>query len=1060
MPSHKPHRSKKSKGSKKPKKSTSSTNSSNASTPVYDSAAESLDLSIELISPSDSMMNNKDLVEISQSHSSSTTGLNSTVITPQSTALVSNDPSSTKKNTTTTSSSDSDVVNVDKNDVASILLTKNSPQSDADRLLQPKEPSQADSNLKFSKASITTPATNKSENGIKPISSASNLDSHSQGFSRKDSVYPQQSNKDPISKTVKPSEVNTISPGRPLIAQPGSPRLDILHPAPSSPRARSAASAIHRILTPETPVISRSMSPCTSAMASRSSSPIPSISKISSNTPNPPYLNESPSAKVSVSQVYNSSGTTAPALSSQFSRMYYNANGSNPSIATASLHPSQNYPHLPATSVAEISNSHGDNSTTILSPSSSSFVLASMDMSNEISDNGGIAPRNRTGPSLHSGKMVDMNKTEIPNLSLTGSQTSKPLEASTFKRSSASAHSRRNLSIQDLTRLVATENLENAGLTSDLLLESSRSLNQPDSAPSSAPVSFSSSLSGNTNANSLSAHASATNITHQKSQQIGQPNFNHSEAASINFSNSHVHNYSTSGRRLPSRKSLTALAKAQNDAYDEEGKRRSELHSLHNGKKSRSNLRLGKAASAINLYNGLKHGSFGTWHPQSRLRSASISAAIGNDGLNSTRHPGRRKQLSIDVSGIKSPSDPKSSQEPLLSPLLTRTGSKVWEESRESKGLSWLAGDFTTNEKTFMVSDENSNRFFRGRKQNVFGSMYDSQDGNNKKEEEEEYNPLTYISRTMIGVTIDDRDSDTQSEADLVGDYEIIEESEEEYEAEEVKPFTKKAPSMKKKASFKLGSAIDSQDRPTLEGEESALSDLEDLPNFTKQDRGAPAADQHSDQYLSGSHQSSNNSERSNIQERPNTNNQAAKQHEYSDDYLRDEENEVSSSYYDDNGNESDEDDYLFADDDFERDLIEPSHNLFIDIVDWVLGLGHESVPFTVPKSTTNNSPKIGDTVDVKGTDSKDDNPATNATEAPGNSNETLNNDTKQNSEMEKHDLPNSTVSKRQRLDEEQRKRNREQSKVARARRQAKRDLEQGLNMDVVLALGCVSYFW
>lgn len=264
--------------------------------------------------------------------------------------------------------------------------------------------------------------------------------------------------------------------------------------------------------------------------------------------------------------------------------MYYNANGSNSNIATASLHPSQNYPHLPATSVAEISNSHGDNSTTILSSSSSSFVLASMDMSNEIPDNGGITPRNRTAPSLHSGKIVDLNKNEIPNLSPTGSQTSKPLEAATFKRSSASAHSRRNLSIQDLTRLVATENLENAGLTSDLLLESGRPLNQSDSAPSSAPVSFSSSLSGNTNANSLSAHASATNITLQKPQQIGQTNFNHSDAASINFGNSHVRNYSTPGRRLPSRKSLTALAKAQNDAYDEEGKRGSELHSLHNGK--------------------------------------------------------------------------------------------------------------------------------------------------------------------------------------------------------------------------------------------------------------------------------------------------------------------------------------------------------------------------------------------------------------------------------------------------------------------------------------------
>lgn len=137
---------------------------------------------------------------------------------------------------------------------------------------------------------------------------------------------------------------------------------------------------------------------------------------------------------------------------------------------------------------------------------------------------------------------------------------------------------------------------------------------------------------------------------------------------------------------------------------------------------------------------------------------------------------------------------------------------------------------------------------------------------------------------------------------------------------------------------------------PTLEGEESAVSDLEDLPNFTKKDRGALEADQHSDQYLSGSHQSTNNSESSSIQERPNTNNPTTKQHEYSDDYLRDEENEVSSSYYDDIGEESDEDDYLFADDDFEQDLIEPSHNLFIDIVDWVLGLGHESVHLLFPK--------------------------------------------------------------------------------------------------------------
>lgn len=84
------------------------------------------------------MINNEGLIGVSQPHSSSTSGLDSTVITPQSPALLaSNNPSSTERNTTTTSLSDSEVVNIDENDVTSIF-DKNSPQSDADPLLQPQ----------------------------------------------------------------------------------------------------------------------------------------------------------------------------------------------------------------------------------------------------------------------------------------------------------------------------------------------------------------------------------------------------------------------------------------------------------------------------------------------------------------------------------------------------------------------------------------------------------------------------------------------------------------------------------------------------------------------------------------------------------------------------------------------------------------------------------------------------------------------------------------------------------------------------------------------------------
>lgn len=990
MPSNKNRYKKKSKASTKSSKTStsrpSSSSSTNASTPNPERMSESidslsgLDSSIELV---DSMASTSDNNEPeSRVRSKQLTGIG-----------IANSPRS---------GSPVENVKVHASSEDRTLSDKASSK--------PSNPSNQNNEQKISTDSASNQSTNKSK-------TADNIESnksynHSQDKTDSPSVScPTSPNLNSVTQASTAIESGTKT------TSPSSPGLG-LQSSPGSPHPRSTISTLHRMLTPETPVISRSASPSTSAMASRSSSPSPPTNRVSSS---------SVSASAQTADGLNAKG--ALPLSSQFNRMYFNRTNSSTNLSGASHNIPHHLPHVPSTTIGEMPGSFGETTTSVFSPSSSSFVLASMDMSSEVPEKG------------HS------NESHNPNLSRPSTNLN-----SIGTTSISPAYGRKNLSVQDLTRLVAAEKMNQAGLKSDLLSDTSDYTSRNDSNQPLASMKSLSKNSGATSTNLMSAPDSGSSDQSFQNAQLQHPVSHYSLSDKSNVSGaSNCRGYSTPGKRLHSRKSLTALAKFH---QSEAG---SEFKPMTTDGSRSSRMHFARAASTTHLYDKHKSSMLETSHYRnphftSGIGLSSIGSGSSGHNSNNSRTSSRRKPSSIDLTGVKTVSELDKAQEPVLSPLLFRTGSKVWEEIRESKGRSWLMDSSRPSDKTFMVSDEDDNDSeFDGKDKLSFFSKNNIGGINRKQgEPKEEYNPLTYQSRTMIGISIDDRNTDSQSEEELDEKYDIIEESEEEEVQNKVETKSK----YKKKATFKLASPT-SRDSPEIQDENgfSSADGVSELQSDCQKSRKVSSCD-------NDSHVSRNSG--SNID--ASTAIEAAQSHtvyneeQYFGD-LDEEYDSMLSSISDDNEMDSDEEDGLLVDDDFQRDLIEPSHNLFIDIVDWVLGLGHESVPFTVPKAVSNAANSVFEPQSSSNTTAATDIVDTTSG-ATGKTEETASSLSKAKNEKGSNNIDAESTRK----DDAKQDKGKEPkkvrfSKVAQAQRQAKRDIEQGLNFDVALALGCASYF-
>lgn len=850
------------------------------------------------------------------------------------------------------------------------------------------------------------------------------------------------------SSGLKSPVLNASTPKLSPLSTSSSPRAGF-GSAPSSPRPLGntpAAVAIHRMLTPETPVVSRSRtgSPATSVVGSRSSSPMPSMSRNQSNLGGSFDISTSDSlsqqqtdlsSKVPLSPNVSGGHPLSGHPTPHFSRMYYSRNGSNSSIASIASSPHQHPTHLNLGGIGDVSNSLSETATTLLSPSSSSLMLASMDMTSEApggSNTGVMTPTTdarlssniAVGESAASSTYITKEKRHNAK-SLLPSLSSSSLTASNLSTLDNIRPARRNLSIHDLTRLVATENLETAGLASYFLspaLAAENKIAHQDSAASLASLASSSTHSGpdgNVPTSVLASASGSTGINPARPQPLRQTSFGATNAADIGGSHGHAH--ATPGRRLPSRKSLTTLARPNTISAAE---LTSPSRETPKSSDMTRNKKLGRAASTTNLHN---HRSTHYKNPHHKSGLALSSSHSPN-----SRHISRNGTLNIETSGIGITTfQDNEITETVLSPLLVRTGSKVWEDIRESKGHSWLAGRSPSN--TFMhEEDEEEERIPR----NVSGYFARKEqlarEAEKQVAQEGEYNPLTYQSRTMVGVEIDDRYSDTQSEAEVIQRYVVSDSASEDNEKGQQE-------TLKKKASFKLAvsssQGTQGSDEDEDEDDYDAVLHMDDLKRLKKQDNGKEQKrrvqlQDHNGQILDNSSSDANTDQTvsSGLGDstyavigddssspipyntlsddvRSSSAENLISQYRNEEEYYGDSE-EDSSSEFDDYDSELEDDDYDF---DKTGDLIEPSHNLFIEIVDWVLGIGHEGVPFSVPTGSNSDTNKAGDDISKPLKSSKD-------------------------------------------------KKKRKLSRQMRAQRQAKRDLEQGLNFDVALALGYAAF--
>lgn len=171
---------------------------------------------------------------------------------------------------------------------------------------------------------------------------------------------------------------------------------------------------------------------------------------------------------------------------------------------------------------------------------------------------------------------------------------------------------------------------------------------------------------------------------------------------------------------------------------------------------------LQRSVSSSILHKGLN--LFGNDEIETNKNETSASSSSESESSNDEDEEDEEYKNADDYFGLpKGQSSIQNNDDPndesVLSPLLVRAGSRVWEEIRETKGQSWLA---TRPSASDILQDnyENENNYSSNSLIQRFPRR------NENAAEQEEYNPLSYQSRTMIGVEIDDRDTDTEDSGD------------------------------------------------------------------------------------------------------------------------------------------------------------------------------------------------------------------------------------------------------------------------------------------------------
>lgn len=690
--------------------------------------------------------------------------------------------------------------------------------------------------------------------------------------------------------------------------------------------------------------------------------------------------------------------------------------------------------------------------TSILSPSSSSHKLAAMMATTKSS--------NKSRPASRATSRAPSRTASVA--------TSPVLEPSSLSRSVSrtSLSGRRTLSIHDLTKL-ASASMEAASLAPSISL-SKTSVVVPitsdlDSAAPSMSVTISTKITP-AHGGVRSRSGSSGSALVSPSSVLGAAGGAATGGGQVPAGTGHHEHHNTPGKRLPSRKSMTALARSYSHSsqaslptleHDQQ------TRPLHHSRNSASS----KSASTLFSRRGVK------------LDSAALTSSFGGVGISVSRRQSSaagQHSLTRRDDAHHHRADPFSDvAETILSPLLVRTGSKVWEDIRESKGQGWLTsrssslGFYDDGDSYY---DREAARQLEEEERKQFSVGFDEREEEDA-EAEIDYNPLTYQSRTMTGIEIDDRDSDTDSQEES-GSEES--ESSEEEESESAKP--------KKTASFKLVGSGDSDDDD--DDDDDKILHIGDLKKLKQQQEKPKKKKKSRKSKKSGGTENTEAStlgdstflvaDGSTILACEETASVSGRTQDIHDDGSRavvlNKIEEEDDYYYqepellfsDDEDEDDDTDDYN-DENNPEKKLIEPSHNVFLEIVDWILGLGHETVSFSVPVAVQAANAKARARAAASAINSR----TAEARAAVAAAISTAGNeDTVPISPTSTRIVPDIGEIKRQEHEyrlQRRRLRRLERKRLAdasKAQQQERRDLEQGLNFDVALALGYAAYFF